>query len=112
MLAPLNRAGDVEGARFENGAVRAAPGFAGAYREFATGGWNGLSADPAWGGQGLPKALEVAVFEMVQGANMAFGLCPMLTLAAIESLSPCSYRPGSRRRSICRDSCPANGPGP
>ena len=87
VLAPLNRAGDVEGARFENGAVRAAPGFAEAYREFAVGGWNGLSADPAWGGQGLPKALEVAVFEMIQGANMAFGLCPMLTLAAIESLS-------------------------
>ncbi|HZK99352.1 MAG TPA: acyl-CoA dehydrogenase, partial [Caulobacteraceae bacterium] len=40
----------------------------------------------AHGGQGLPRALEVAVFEMVQGANMAFGLCPMLTLAAIEAL--------------------------
>jgi alkylation response protein AidB-like acyl-CoA dehydrogenase len=87
VLAPLNRAGDIEGARFENGQVIAAPGFAGAYKEFAKGGWNGLSADPAWGGQGLPRALEVAVFEMIQGANMAFGLCPMLTLAAIESLS-------------------------
>jgi hypothetical protein len=87
VLAPLNRAGDTQGARFENGQVIAAPGFAGAYKEFAGGGWNGLSADPAWGGQGLPKALEVAVFEMIQGANMAFGLCPMLTLAAIESIS-------------------------
>jgi len=86
VLAPLNRVGDVEGARFENGAVRAAPGFGEAYRRFAEGGWNGLSADPAHGGQGLPRALEVAVFEMVQGANMAFGLCPMLTLAAIEAL--------------------------
>jgi len=87
VLAPLNRAGDREGARFENGRVRTAPGFAEAYREFARGGWNGLSADPAHGGQGLPKALEIAVFEMVQAANMAFGLCPMLTLAAIEALS-------------------------
>ena len=87
VLAPLNRAGDLAGAKFENGKVLAAPGFADAYRQFAAGGWNGLSADPAFGGQGLPKALEIAVFEMFQGANMAFGLCPMLTLAAIEALS-------------------------
>ncbi|MGI9170545.1 MAG: acyl-CoA dehydrogenase family protein, partial [Caulobacteraceae bacterium] len=87
VLAPLNRSGDVAGARFENGQLRAAPGFADAYRQFAAGGWNGLSAAPEHGGQGLPKALEIAVFEMVQGANMAFGLCPMLTLAAIEALT-------------------------
>ncbi len=87
VLAPLNRAGDQHGAKFENGAVRAAPGFGEAYRQFAEGGWNGLSADPDFGGQGLPKALEIAVFEMVQASNMAFGLCPMLTLAAIEAIS-------------------------
>ena len=87
ILAPLNAIGDREGAKFENGAVRAAPGFGDAYRQFAAGGWNGLSAAEAYGGQGLPKALEIAVFEMVQAANMAFGLCPMLTLAGIEALS-------------------------
>jgi alkylation response protein AidB-like acyl-CoA dehydrogenase len=87
VLAPLNHSGDRAGARYENGQVRTAPGFAEAYRQFAAGGWNGLSADPAHGGQGLPRALEIAVFEMVQAANMAFGLCPMLTLAAIEALS-------------------------
>jgi len=87
VLAPLNRIGDTVGAKLENGVVRTAPGFADAYRQFAAGGWNGLSAAEEHGGQGLPRALEVAVFEMIQGANMAFGLCPMLTLAAIESLS-------------------------
>ncbi len=87
VLAPLNRIGDTAGAKFENGRVRSAPGFAAAYRKFAEGGWCGLTADPAFGGQGLPKALEIAVFEMVQAANMAFGLCPMLSLAAIEALS-------------------------
>jgi len=85
VLAPLNRTGDLSGARLENGIVRTAPGFADAYKAFAEGGWNGLTADPEHGGQGLPKALEIAVFEMVQAANMAFGLCPMLTLAAIEA---------------------------
>jgi len=86
-LAPLNRKGDLEGARYANGAVTAAPGFADAYRAFAEQGWNSLAADPAFGGQGLSKAMELAVFEMVHASNMAFGLCPMLTQAAIEALT-------------------------
>jgi len=87
VLAPLNRSGDETGARMENGRVRAVPGFAQAYRAFAEGGWNALAADPEHGGQGLPKALEIAVYEMVHSANMAFGLCPMLTQGAIEALA-------------------------
>jgi alkylation response protein AidB-like acyl-CoA dehydrogenase len=86
-LAPLNRKGDLEGARYENGKVTAAPDFADAYRHFVEQGWNSLSADPDHGGQGLSKAMELAVFEMVHAANMAFGLCPMLTQAAIEALT-------------------------
>ena len=86
-LAPLNRTGDLQGARYENGRVTAAPGFADAYRHFVEQGWNSLSADPEHGGQGLPKAMELAVFEMIHAANMAFGLCPMLTQGAIEALA-------------------------
>jgi alkylation response protein AidB-like acyl-CoA dehydrogenase len=85
-LAPLNRKGDQVGARYENGKVIAAPGFADAYQAFVAGGWNSLSAAPEHGGQGLTKAMELAVFEMIQAANMAFGLCPMLTQGAIEAL--------------------------
>ncbi|MDI1365432.1 MAG: acyl-CoA dehydrogenase family protein, partial [bacterium] len=87
VLAPLNREGDLVGAKLENGAVRAAPGFGDAYSQFAAGGWNGLAADPDHGGQGLPKCLEVGVFEMFHAANMALSLCPMLTLGAIEALA-------------------------
>jgi len=87
VIAPLNRRGDQTGASFANGAVTAAPGFADAYRQFAQGGWNSLSADPAFGGQGLPKTLEIAVFEMIQAASLAFGLCPLLTQGAIEALA-------------------------
>ena len=87
VLAPLNRRGDLEGARFENGRVITAPGFADAYQAFAQGGWNSLAADPEHGGQGLTKAMELAVFEMVHAANMAFGLCPTLTQGAIEALT-------------------------
>src|SRR3569623_1952711 len=54
VLAPLNRAGDLQGSRLENGAVRTPEGFAAAYWAFAEGGWTGLAADAAHGGQGLP----------------------------------------------------------
>jgi hypothetical protein len=87
VLAPLNRAGDTTGSRIENGVVRTPAGFADAYRAFAAAGWNGLTASPDHGGQGLPRALALAAFETVHGANMAFGLCPLLTQSAIEALS-------------------------
>jgi len=87
VLAPTNRDGDRVGARFENGAVVSAPGFAKAYGEYAAGGWASLSADPAHGGQGLPRALDTAVFEMMNAANVAFTLCPMLTQSAVEALA-------------------------
>ena len=86
VLAPLNRIGDQKGSLYANGAVTAAPGFADAYRQFAQGGWTSLSASTEHGGQALPKALELASYETVHAANMAFGLCPMLSLAAIEAL--------------------------
>lgn len=86
VLAPLNWSGDRHGAKLVDGAVVTAPGFADALKQFADGGWNGLGADPEYGGQGLPKAIEQAAFEMVHAANMAFGLCPMLSQGAIEAL--------------------------
>ncbi|MES1156807.1 MAG: acyl-CoA dehydrogenase family protein [Alphaproteobacteria bacterium] len=85
-LAPLNRSGDQAGVTLKNGVVTAAPGFKDAYKQFADGGWQGLAATTDFGGQGLPRAVALAVFEMVHAANMSFGLCPMLTLAAIEAI--------------------------
>lgn len=87
VLAPLNAHGDREGAQLTEQGVKAAPGFVEAYAQFVEGGWQGLSADPEFGGQGLPRAVALAVHEMMHSANMAFGLCPMLTLGAIEALS-------------------------
>ena len=86
VLAPLNQEGDKFGARLTDAGVVAAPGFAEAYGAFRDGGWMGLAFPGEWGGQGLPKALALAVMEMVHGANMAFGLCPLLTFGAIEAL--------------------------
>ncbi len=87
VIAPLNRGGDKQGARLENGVVRSVQGFADAYRAFAEGGWAGVTAEPQHGGQGLPMTIGVAVEEFWQAANMAFGLCPLLTHGAIEAIS-------------------------
>src|SRR3546814_1353450 len=85
-LAPLNEAGDQQGARLENGVVRTPDGFADAYRQFVDGGWNGAPFEEEWGGMGLPWLVATALQEMWQGANLAFGLCPLLTQAAIDAL--------------------------
>lgn len=87
VLAPLNAVGDRQGASLENGVVRTASGFADAYRSFVDGGWNAVALDPAWGGQGLPHTVATAVGEVWHAANMAFGLCPLLTQSAVELLS-------------------------
>jgi alkylation response protein AidB-like acyl-CoA dehydrogenase len=86
VLAPLNQTGDAQGARLEPGGVIAADGFREAYAAFREGGWMGLAAPEEWGGQGLPRALALGVMEMFHAANMAFGLCPMLSFGAIEAL--------------------------
>lgn len=86
VFAPLNRSGDREGARWQNGTVTLPDGFRDAYREYAAGGWLGLSAHPDHGGQGLPFVLCAAVQEQLTAANMALSLNPMLTLGAIEAL--------------------------
>ncbi|PHS21630.1 MAG: acyl-CoA dehydrogenase [Robiginitomaculum sp.] len=87
VLAPLNHRADQFGAKFKDGAVTTAPGFKEAYAQFVEGGWQGLSFDEADGGMGLPNALGTAFQEMLQSSNMAFGLCPMLTMGALEVLS-------------------------
>ena len=93
-FGPLNRRGDLQGPRLDADGVHAVPGFKQAYDAFIRDGWNSLSVEPEWGGQGLPKALEFAVFEMAQAANAALALCPMLTQGAIEAL----VRHGSARQ--------------
>ncbi|MFN4061703.1 MAG: acyl-CoA dehydrogenase [Paracoccus hibiscisoli] len=86
VMAPLNWGGDQTPARLENGVVRSSPGFAEAFRAIAEGGWVGVSADPEYGGMGLPQALNMAVAEMMSGANLALQLNPMLTQGQIEAL--------------------------
>ncbi|MDQ4062272.1 MAG: acyl-CoA dehydrogenase C-terminal domain-containing protein, partial [Pseudomonadota bacterium] len=73
--------------RLEDGRVVTPRGFKAAYDQLASGGWIGLSADPDYGGQGLPHTLSAIFNEFMSGANMAFAMYPGLTQAAIAALS-------------------------
>jgi alkylation response protein AidB-like acyl-CoA dehydrogenase len=82
LLAPLNRSGDEEGCRFENGKVITPKGFREAYRTFAEGGWIGLAGDSTYGGQGMPKILAVCFEEMIMAANSSLALYAVLSAGA------------------------------
>ena len=86
VLSPLNRSGDVQGARWQDRQVLTASGWQQAYSRFVADGWNALSCPAKFGGQNLPRVVSALVEEMWQGANMAFALCPMLTRGAIEAI--------------------------
>ena len=86
VLAPLNQTGDKQGVKLTDAGVIPADGFKEAYAAYREGGWMGVSFPEEYGGQGLPKSLSLGVMEMFHGANMAFGLCPMLSFGAIEAL--------------------------
>jgi acyl-CoA dehydrogenase len=86
VLAPLNRIGDENGIKLDNDKVTTAPGWPSAYQRWIAAGWNAVSGAEAFGGQGLPLAVNAACTEIWSASNIAFGLCPLLTLSAIEAL--------------------------
>jgi acyl-CoA dehydrogenase len=89
VLEPLNRPGDVHGARWTENGVVTAPGFREAYRQFVEGGWPALGAFPEFGGERTPRVLNSAVAEFWGSANLAFKLGPMLTHGAVHALELC-----------------------
>ncbi|MEO0675454.1 MAG: acyl-CoA dehydrogenase family protein, partial [Pseudomonadota bacterium] len=87
VLHPINQSGDSEGCtRHEDGTVTTPKGLKAAYDQFSEGGWQGLSFDADYGGQGLPYLLSVVINEMVSGANMAFGMYPGLAMGAANTI--------------------------
>ncbi|MGO7213077.1 acyl-CoA dehydrogenase [Rhizobium ruizarguesonis] len=87
ILEPLNRPGDEEGCKLEDGLVTTPKGFADAYKAFVEAGWPGLSGDPEYGGQGLPRVLQVLFDEMLSSSNLSFGLFSGLTRGAAEAIA-------------------------
>ncbi|MXQ09613.1 acyl-CoA dehydrogenase [Alphaproteobacteria bacterium GH1-50] len=86
VLHPLNKVGDEEGCRLENGVVRTPKGFKEAFDQVREGGWTGLDCDPEYGGQGLPHLMNTAAGEMFSSANMAFQMYPGLTHGAASAI--------------------------
>lgn len=86
VIAPLNWASDRNPSRLENGVVRTSPGFREAYKAYVEGGWNGLAFPEAWGGQGLPQTLAVALVDALNGACMSFAIGTTLTTGAVKAI--------------------------
>jgi acyl-CoA dehydrogenase len=86
VLDPLSAPGDKSGSKLVNGKVETPPGWRDAYQAFAAGGWGSLSAAEEWGGQNLPAIVATVAGEIWNSANMGFGLCPLLTLGAIDAI--------------------------
>lgn len=86
VLAPLNRVGDSQGCRLENGVVRTPDGFGAAFAQVKEGGWTALDCDPEYGGQGMPYVIGVATGELFVSANMAFNMYQGLTHGAYSAI--------------------------
>jgi alkylation response protein AidB-like acyl-CoA dehydrogenase len=87
VLLPTNAPGDEVGCVLENGVVRTPKGYKEAYDQFRAGGWTAVSADPKYGGQGLPESLNKLIEEMICSANLAFSLYPGLTHGAYQAIA-------------------------
>jgi alkylation response protein AidB-like acyl-CoA dehydrogenase len=86
VLFPINQSGDKEGCTWTNGVVTTPAGFKEAYEAFSTGGWCGVSADPDFGGMGLPQLVNTVMQEMICSANFSFGMYPGLSQGAYHAL--------------------------
>jgi len=86
VLAPLQVAGDREGARLVDGQVRLPAGFAEAYRAFVDAGWITAEAPVSAGGDGLPGAVRAGLGEIWNASNASFALCWLLTAGQIHAL--------------------------
>ena len=81
-LAPLNQSGDQQGCQWQDGVVTTPDGFKEAYAKYVEGGWASLSAEPEYGGQGLPPSMATLVSEMAGTANWAWAMYPGLSHGA------------------------------
>ena len=88
ILAPTNWPGDQEGCHFDKAThtVTTPKGFKEAFRQFADGGWTGLTRPEKYGGQALPGVLGIATTEIFQSGNLAWSLYPLLSEGACHAM--------------------------
>ena len=82
VLAPLNKNGDRQGCRIENGSVLTPDGFANAWKQFGEGGWLSMNLPTEYGGQGLPEVISIIGKETQMAANQGFTIGASLTSGA------------------------------
>ncbi|KPP99814.1 acyl-CoA dehydrogenase C-terminal domain-containing protein [Marinobacter sp. HL-58] len=86
VLSPLNQVGDTEGCTWSEDGVKTPTGFKEAYQQYVEGGWPSMTADPNYGGQGLPHSLGLVMSEMVGTANWSWGMYPGLSHGATNTI--------------------------
>ena len=86
VIFPLNQSGDLEGCTLHGTEVTTPKGYKEAYRQYVEAGWASLSCDPEYGGQGLPIALNNALYETLNSASIAWTMYPGLSHGAYECL--------------------------
>jgi 3-(methylthio)propanoyl-CoA dehydrogenase len=87
VLDPLNWPGDREGSkRNADNSVTTPKGFKEAYQGYRAMGAAALPMPAEFGGLGMPRCVVTLTDEMLHSSNMGFGLMPMLTQGAIESI--------------------------
>ncbi|MCU1356156.1 MAG: acyl-CoA dehydrogenase [Acidimicrobiales bacterium] len=84
--APTNAVGDHEGSEVEGDTVRTATGFKEAYKAYADAGWGAVPFEEAYGGGGFPWLVGIVQQEMLNSANMALAMAPLLTQGAIDAI--------------------------
>src|SRR3546814_6801097 len=92
VYAPLNRVGDTDNPKWQNGKVTMPPGFKAAYRQFVEAGWGSIDGPGAYGGQDLPFTLAAVVIEALGSANMGFSLRSEERRVGKECVSTCRTR--------------------
>lgn len=86
IVAPSNRLGDLTPPKMVDRCVQETPAFKPIYEALQEAAWTTLSASEEYGGQALPRALEVAFNEGIQSSNLSFSLCPLLTQGAVDAI--------------------------
>ena len=86
VLSPLNQSGDEEGCTWSAEGVTTPKGFKEAYQQYAEGGWPSMTANPKFGGQGLPNSVGLVLSEMVSSACWSWGMYTGLSQSAARQL--------------------------
>jgi alkylation response protein AidB-like acyl-CoA dehydrogenase len=86
LIAPNARAADEQGVQFRDGVVTTPAVYKENFRQLAQGGWVGVTANPEYGGMGLPKSISAQYEEILCSADISFSLYPGLTAGAIMTL--------------------------